>query len=52
MKPTPRSCGAPLGERLRARAVELPPQSLVVPLGGMDDLRVQRLQVVQHPAER
>ena len=50
-KPIVRSCGWPSGNAC-ARADELAPQGLVAPLGGVDDLVVQRLQVVLHPAER
>ena len=42
----------PSGKASAARARELAPQRFVAPLGRLNHLAVQRLQVVLHPAER
>src|SRR5262245_40539100 len=42
----------PGGERLCLGVPELAPQRVVLPLGGLDDLVVQLLQVLLHPAQR
>src|SRR5688500_16484414 len=40
------------GERLRLGMSELPPQRFILTLRGLNDLGVQLLEVVLHPAER